>query len=110
MDLLFNPNIMVHYMATYKIKEDKLDDIEKAITEFVGAVRDNEPSTILYASFHRKDDPLSFVHFMCFENEDGKNLHESADYTKKFVEMLSACCTVQNVFTELDLVRSNKVC
>jgi|GEM_PF-1679854 len=101
---------MIHYMATYTVKEEALEDVKKTVQEFVGAVRDNEPNTTLYASFHKKDEPFSFVHFMCFENEEAKDFHESAEYTKKFVEMLSACCTVENVFTELDLVRSNKVC
>lgn len=97
-------------MATYQVKEEALDEVKQSLIDFVGAVKDNEPNTTLYASFHKKDDPLSFIHFACFENEEAKNVHDSADYTKKFMEDLSHCCSVENVFTELDLVRSNKVC
>ncbi|MBU1017687.1 antibiotic biosynthesis monooxygenase [Patescibacteria group bacterium] len=101
---------MLHYMATYQVKKEALDEVRQALIDFVGAVKGNEPNTVLYASFHKKDDPFSFIHFMCFENEGAKHQHESADYTTHFTELLSRCCTVQNVFTELDLIRSNKVC
>jgi len=105
-----NIGIMLHYMATYQVKKEALDKVKQDLIDFVGAIKNNEPNTILYTSFHKKDDPLSFIHFMCFENEEAKKFHESADYTKKFMETLSHCSSAVSVFTELDMVRSNKVC
>ncbi|MBN2096718.1 antibiotic biosynthesis monooxygenase [Candidatus Peregrinibacteria bacterium] len=101
---------MLHYMATYQVKKEALDEVKQALIDFVGSVKDNEPNTIFYTSFHKKDDPLSFIHFVCFENEEAKNFHEAADYTKAFMETLSHRCSKENIFTELDMIRSNKVC
>lgn len=97
-------------MVNYKVKKDRLEEVKKAISEFVGAVKNNEPNTVFYASFHYKKDPLSFIHFICFENEEAKHFHESMEYTKKFFQLLKTCCQTENFLTELDLVRSNSIC
>ncbi len=101
---------MVYYMVTYQIKKEALDEVKQALIDFVGAIKDNKPNAILYTVLHKKEDPLSFMHFMCFENEEAKNCHESADYTKKFMEFLSGRCADDSVLTAFEMIRSNKMC
>ena len=97
---------MVHLMAIYKVKEDKLEVVEKAVEEFVDAVKDNEPETLAYEAFRGKDD-LSFFHVMTFAGEKAEEAHRSTPHMMKFVGFLYPNCVEEPVFVELDLVGSN---
>lgn len=99
---------MIHLMFTYKVKEEKLDEVKQAIVDFVNAVEDNELQTSHYVSYSRQDDPLSFVHFMTFENDESRHIHEKAEYTKKFVDVLYPACENEPVFTDLTMIKCNK--
>ncbi|MFC1733457.1 putative quinol monooxygenase [candidate division KSB1 bacterium] len=99
---------MIHFIATYKVKEEKLEEVKNAIPDFVTAVRDNEPTTLYYSSYQKKEEPLSFVHLMSFENEDAKRFHENAEYTKKFMEFLCPECENPPEYIELQMIKCNK--
>lgn len=94
-------------MVQYKVKKEKLKEVEKAIKEFVAAVKKNEPSTLIYEAF-QLNDKVSFAHFMAFRDEKSKKLHETSEYVKKFVSVLYPSCKEEPVFTNLNLVASNK--
>ena len=62
-------HVMIHIMALYQVKEGKLTETISAVEEFVDAVKDNEPGTLVYEAVRGKDD-LSFFHVMTFQNEE----------------------------------------
>ncbi len=97
---------MIHIMALYRVKEDKLQEVITAVEEFVDAVKDNEPGTLVYESVRGKDD-LSFFHIMTFQNEEAEESHRSTPHMSKWVKTLYPNCQEEPVFVELDLVRSN---
>ncbi len=99
---------MIYVMARYRVKKGKIEEIKKAIIDFVDAIRKNEPGTLFYDSF-QEEDSLSFVHFMSFKDEKAREFHTNTAHVKKFVGILYPECEEEPVFTELKLIRSNKV-
>lgn len=99
---------MIHLMVTYKVKEDQVDEVKKAIIDFLAAVADNEPQTVHYASYQKADNDRSFIHCMCFENEEARHTHEKAEYTKQFTELLYSACEKEPVFTDLNMIKCNR--
>lgn len=98
---------MINIKVNYKVKKDKVNLIKKAIKEFVSAVKKNELGTHYYGAY-QLNDKVSFVHFMTFENEKAKRIHENTHYVKKFVSALYPNCTKKPIFTNLNLVKSNR--
>ncbi len=96
----------VHMMAIYQVKEDKVDDVRFAATEFVEAVKENEPGTLFYESYQGKGD-LSFFHLMTFENKVAEELHRKTPHMTAFEVKLYPNCEDEPVFVELELVGSN---
>ena len=98
---------MIHILVNYKVKKDKVNIVKKAIKEFIDTVKKNEPGTHYYGAY-QLDDKVSFLHFMTFEDEKAKRIHETSSYVKKFVEVLYTNCTKKPVFTDLSLIKSNR--
>lgn len=98
---------MIHIMVQYKVKKDKLKEVEEAIKDFVKAVKENESGTLVYESF-QLNDKVSFVHFIAFKDEKSKKIHETSSYVNKFVKILYPNCEEAPQFFDLKLVASNK--
>ena len=96
----------IHIMAIYKVKSDKADVVRLAVSEFIDAVRENEPGTLFYESYQGKDD-LSFFHIMTFENALAEELHRQTPHMADFVKKLYPCCVEEPGFVELEMVGSN---
>lgn len=45
---------------------------------------------------------------MTFENDDARYVHEKAEYTKKFTDVLYSACEKAPVFTDLNMIKCNK--
>ncbi len=76
----------IHMMAIYQAKEDKVDDVRLAVTEFIDAVKENEPGTLFYESYQGKED-LSFFHIMTFEDALAEELHRQTPHMAIFVHL-----------------------
>ena len=96
----------IHMMAIYHVKPDKIEEVRLAVTEFIDAVKENEPGTLFYESYKGKDD-LSFFHLMTFENALAEELHRQTPHMAAFVQKLDPNCEDEPGFVELDLVGSN---
>jgi quinol monooxygenase YgiN len=96
----------VHMMAIYQVKIDKVEDVRLAATEFVAAVKENEPGTLFYESYQGKED-LSFFHLMTFENKVAEELHRKTPHMKTFEQSLYPHCEAEPGVVELELVASN---
>ena len=53
----------VHMMAIYRIHPEKLEEVEQAVSEFVAAVKENEPEVLFYEAYRGRGD-VSFFHIM----------------------------------------------
>ncbi len=97
---------MVRLLVEYRAKPEAVGEVKRAITEFVDAIRSNEPDTI-YGSFVAADG-RSFIHAMAFPTEQAEKGHRSAGHTQRFVERLYPLCEEEPQFIQLTLVRSTK--
>ncbi len=97
---------MIKKIVRYRVKPDKVADVNAAIIEFVDAVRSNEPDTI-YGSLVASDG-LTFLHAMAFPNDGAERLHREASYTQRFVEALYPNCEHEPEFVDVTVVRSTK--
>jgi quinol monooxygenase YgiN len=96
----------VHMMAIYRIKPDKLEEVEAAVTEFVAAVKEKEPETLFYESYRGVGD-VSFFHIMTFENAYAEEKHRATPHMETFVQALYPSCEEEPGFVDLELVGSN---
>jgi len=96
----------IHMMAIYQVKEDKIDEVRLAVTEFIDAVKEDEPGTLFYESYQGKGD-LSFFHIMTFENKVAEELHRKTSHMKTFELRLYPNCEAEPGVVELELVGSN---
>lgn len=90
---------MICKIVNYKVKPDELAACQRAIREFVAAVRKNEPSTF-YEAFQIKES-TNFVHIMKFKDEQSEQNHRNAEYTLKFVDVLYSRCEEKPVFQDI---------
>jgi quinol monooxygenase YgiN len=99
---------MEHLFVSFKVKKNKVDEAKTAIRKFVDEITRKEPGTILYNCFQEKSDSTSFIHIMTFESEKAEEHHRHTNYVKEFVDQLYPICKTQPVFSELNLICSNK--
>ena len=99
---------MEHLIVTFKVKKDKVEFVKAAIRTFVDEIRQKEPGTILYNCFQEKSDNTSFIHMISFESENAEENHRHTAYVKEFTSKLYPFCRVEPVFSELNLICSNK--
>lgn len=90
---------MIIKIAEYAVKDKEIDTIVVAIKHLIDAVKKNEPET-RYETF-RKRDLHTFVHLMEFSNEKALRRHVKAEYTRRFVTTLYACCEIEPFFSDL---------
>ena len=96
---------MKHTMVRYTVRKERLEQVRKALGEFVDSVRMQEPYTF-YDAF--QDGERSFVHLMAFRDEKSETLHNSADYTNRFLDLLYSSCEAEPESSGLSLVRSSR--
>ncbi|HZD56666.1 MAG TPA: antibiotic biosynthesis monooxygenase [Anaerolineales bacterium] len=95
---------MIRKITTYKVRGDKLREVEQAIVEFVASIGENEPRTF-YAAY-RTDEENTYFHIMEFPDAQAEAYHQKAPHTMKFVDVLYPNCEVQPHFMELTLLES----
>lgn len=99
---------MEHLFVSFKVKKNKVEEAKSAIRKFVDEITGKEPGTVLYNCFQEKGDDTSFIHTMAFESEKAEEHHRHTSYVKEFVNKLYPICEKEPVFTELNMVCSNK--
>jgi quinol monooxygenase YgiN len=96
---------MIRKLANYRIDPESLEEVERAIEDFVSAIGREEPETV-YEAFRIADD-VSFIHLMAFPNREAERAHQAAPYTKRFVDILYPYCEEQPTFLDVTLVKSS---
>ena len=99
---------MEHLFVSFKVKKNKVEEAKTAISKFIEEISNKEPGTVLYNCYQEKSDNTSFIHTMTFESEQAEEHHRHSSYVKEFVDKLYPICEVEPVFSELNLICSNK--
>jgi quinol monooxygenase YgiN len=95
-------------VANFQINLESLDLAKAAIEEFVSAVRDNEPGTLIYLSIQSKDDPAEFLHYMEFADNAAEEIHRQSKAVNKFVEILYPLTVSGVEFHDYSLISSTQ--
>jgi predicted ester cyclase/quinol monooxygenase YgiN len=74
----------IYTIAEYQVRASGVEQVKRAIEEFVPYVQANEPGTRMYVAWQQKDDPGSFVHFFIFDDEAALTLHSRSEAVKRF--------------------------
>ena len=88
-------------IVQYKVKKKKLSKVNDVLSEYVDAVKKNEPGTIEYKVFRDDDDSSSLVHLMSFVDKNAKKTHEKAEHLKKLKKILIPISKGKAVYTTL---------
>lgn len=88
-------------LVQYKIKKKKLAKAKDAISDYVDAVKKDEPRTTEYQVFQDKDDSTVFIHMMSFADKDAKKTHEKSAHLKKLKKILIPISKGKAVYTSM---------
>ena len=95
--------------AEYRVSTEGIDDVRRAIRQFVDYVRANEPGTRLYAAWERQDDPARFLHLFIFDDEEAQRIHSASDAVARFEASYRPHLVGGDVvFTDFDPIASNQ--
>lgn len=86
----------------HSVRESDIETVKKAITELLDGVRRNEPHTRY--EVYKVRGTNSFIHFMCFPDEQAEQINKVASYTQHFIETVHPLCTDKPKFADLDKI------
>jgi len=99
----------IYQTAEYRVSAEGIDDVKRAIREFVDYVRASEPGTRMYVAWARQDDPTRFIHMFIFADEEAQRIHgESAAVARFETAYRPHLLGGDVVFTDFDLVATNQ--
>jgi quinol monooxygenase YgiN len=82
----------IHELARYEVRPEALDEVLKAIHEFVAYVRTNEPGSLRYEVWQEAEHPTRFVHLFVWKNKEANRIHGESAAVKKFAGILYPKC------------------
>jgi quinol monooxygenase YgiN len=98
----------IYQTAHYQVQRAAVDDVKRAIEEFIDYVAANEPGTKLYSSWQQKDDPTRFVHLFIFEDDAAHTAHGNSAAVRRFEDVYKPQLVGGPVvFTDYVLIASN---
>lgn len=98
----------IYQTARFRIRPESLPICQAAIKEFLAYIRSNEPGTLYHVSLQEQDDPTSFIHYIAFRDEAGRQAHASSGAVKQFEDVLYPEMIAPVEFTEYVMVASTQ--
>ena len=99
----------IYQTATYQVKPQAVEQVKRAIEEFVQYVRANEPGTQMYVAWQQQDDPTRFLHLFIFRDSAAQAIHSESEAVKRFEAIYSPELVGGDVvFTDFDFVATNQ--
>ena len=99
---------MIYKTAYYQVKKDSIERVKKAIQEFTLYVKENEPDTLLYIAWQKKEDPTCFMHFFIFKDKHAEQIHSQSEAVKTFGSVYGPALVSDGVdFTDYDMIATN---
>ena len=98
----------IYQTADYQVSLEVVDEVKRAITEFVAYVRAHEAGTLLYAAWQRQDDSRRFTHLFIFRDEAAQRAHSESAAVAQFEAAYRPHLVGGDVvFTDFDQVATN---
>ena len=82
----------IHELARYEVRPEALDEVLRAIHEFVAYVRANEAGALRYEVWQEAEHPARFVHIFVWRDEEANRIHGESEAVKKFAGVLYPQC------------------
>ena len=98
---------MILNKLEYSVKPNKVEEIKRAITNLVFHVKEDEPAVMFYETF-QLGKTGEFIHFISFMNPKAEEEHKNAIHTKEFFKIINACIVKKPVYTDLNMIATNK--
>jgi quinol monooxygenase YgiN len=70
----------------YLRDEEAAKGFDNLVEETTAKIRENEPSTLIYATHKVKDAPLSRIFYELYESREAFDAHELQKHTKRFLD------------------------
>jgi quinol monooxygenase YgiN len=96
---------MKHVVIPFTVKTESLETVITIIREFISAIEEKEPGTLMYKSLQKSDEPEKFLHVMIFEDEQAQRFHRQTEHCKHFVDNLYPLCTEMPKASEYNEIR-----
>lgn len=96
----------IYTTAQWTCKLGSESKVEKALRQFVAAVKEKEPGTRVYTALQQKDSNTSFMTYFIFEDEKARDFHRTTDWVKRFTGIIYPENVEPVVFTEYRLLAS----
>jgi quinol monooxygenase YgiN len=101
--------VPIYQTAHYQVQKAAVDDVKRAIEEFVAYVAEHEPGTRMYTSWQQQDDPTRFVHLFIFEDDAAHKDHGGSDAVRRFEDVYQPQLVGGPVvFTDYVMIASNR--
>lgn len=98
----------IYQTARFRIRPESLPICQAAIKEFLAYIKANEPGTLYYISLQEQDDPTSFIHYIVFRDDAGRQAHANSDAVKRFQDVLYPETLAPVEFMEYVMVASKQ--
>ena len=98
----------IYMTARWKCRTGAEVKVAQALREFVAAVKENEPNTLVYTAFQEVTDPTSFMTSFIFADAAARDFHRSTAWVKRFTEVIYPENLEPVVFTEYTLIASTE--
>jgi len=82
----------LHELARYEVCPEALDEVLRAIHEFVAYVREQEPGALRYEVWQEEKNPTRFVHLFVWRDAEANRIHGESVAVKKFAGTLYPQC------------------
>ena len=82
---------MVVFLATLKVKADRVDAFEGYCRELLALTREREPDTLVYELARSQDDPLTYLWYARFASQAAFDAHQTSDYHDRIIPPLLDC-------------------
>jgi hypothetical protein len=92
---------MIHRLATYKVRDEKITEAREALAKFVKTTREQGPRDMEISIFCEHDG-LTHHHYSSFPDEQTSALHGNSVYFADFWEVLYECCETFSQSVELE--------
>jgi len=93
---------MVRSSIRLKVLPDKVAEFEALVAQLVRDVHANVPGVKIYEVRRVKDEPLTYVYFLSFENQAASDRYSSADWHTKVSPTIVALLDGAPVFEDLE--------
>ncbi|MDJ0656408.1 MAG: putative quinol monooxygenase [Xanthomonadales bacterium] len=96
---------MITFLSRFNVKPDKEAEFLDLVEKLSAAVHANEPGTLQYQFYKRRDHPVGYAVFESFTDEAAEEAHMNAPHFAEFGPPMIECLDGEYVREYLDPVK-----